>query len=81
MFPTVYADLEQLNRKLSQQQNSVKPLGKSCFFDYKTGQHKIIDGKTVLCSFVETMEQFIPLMKQMTLEYLYINILEKKIFL
>ena len=59
MFPTVYADLEQLNRKLSQQQNSVKPLGKSCFFDYKTGQHKIIDGKTVLCSFVETMEQWI----------------------
>ncbi|NDO45820.1 DUF2634 domain-containing protein [Clostridium sp. MD294] len=59
MFPTVYADLEQLNKKLSQQQNSVKPLGKSCFFDYKTGQHKIIDGKTVLCSSVETMEQWI----------------------
>lgn len=35
MFPTVYADLEQLNRKLSQQQNNVKPLGKSCFLIIK----------------------------------------------
>lgn len=59
MFPTIHADLDQLNKKLSQQQNSVKPLGKSCFFDYKTGQHKIIDGKTVLCSSVETIEQWI----------------------
>lgn len=59
MFPTIHTDLEQLNQKLSQQQNSIKPLGKSCFFDYKTGQHKIIDGKAVMCSLVETMEQWI----------------------
>jgi len=59
MFPTIHTNLEQLNEKLSQQQNSVKPLGKSCFFDYKTGQHKIIDGKAVMCSLVETMEQWI----------------------
>ena len=56
MFPTIHTDLEQLNQKLSQQQNSIKPLGKSCFFDYKTGQHKIIDGKAVMCSLVETVE-------------------------
>lgn len=59
MFPTVYTDLEKLNQKLSQQQNSIMPLGKSCFFDYETGQHNIIDGKPVMCSLVQTMEQWI----------------------
>ncbi len=59
MFPTIHTNLEQLNEKLSQQQNSVKPLGKSCFFDYKTGQHNIIDGRNVMCSDLETIEQWI----------------------
>lgn len=59
MFPSINTDLEQLNQTLSKQQNSIKPLGKCCFFDYKTGQHTIIDGKPFYCSQSETIAQWI----------------------
>ena len=59
MFPTINTDLEELNKKLTQEQNSIKPLGKSYLFDYKTGQHKIVDGKPIVCSLTETIEQWI----------------------
>ncbi len=59
IFPSTNTNLEELNQRLSKQQSKVKPLGKNYFFDYKTGQHKMIDGKPILCSLTETIEQWI----------------------
>lgn len=58
MFPKIEADLDKLNVEL-EKSKEIKPLGKCYLFDYKTGQHKIVDGKLVECAPNEGVMQWI----------------------
>lgn len=58
MFPKIEVDLEQFNTTLLES-NKIIPIGKTFSFDYKSGQHVLVDGKMIECSFDEAIAQWI----------------------
>lgn len=59
MFPNIKADLDELNKIISESYDDIRPLGKTFVFNYKTGQHELVDGNMVECSSDEAVAQWI----------------------
>lgn len=58
MFPKIEAGLNEINALLNESEE-IKPLGKDFKFNYKTGQHEIVDGRIIETSSDETITQWI----------------------
>nr|DAD95054.1 MAG TPA: Protein of unknown function (DUF2634) [Siphoviridae sp. ctVqj4] len=59
MFPEIKTDIDQLNQLYNDESSNIKPIGKTFVFNYKTGQHLLIDGRMVECTLNEAISQWI----------------------
>lgn len=67
MFP-VDIDLNAIAEKAESEQAVSSRIGRSFLFDFKTGQHSVVDGAVVECNELTAIKQWLELMVRTTLD-------------
>lgn len=58
MFPEINTNIDRLS-DINTNTDYIEPLGKTFLFDFKTGSHKVIDGRLQECTLMESVAQWI----------------------
>ena len=58
MFPEININIDRLSN-INTDTEYIEPLGKTFLFDFKTGTHKVIDGRLLECNLTESITQWI----------------------